>query len=202
VRSFRYGTPEWTRYLSARRAPAASSLAVERGVARIVEDVRRHGDAALVRLTARFDGVRLAPGTLRVPAREVRRLAAQAPLSLRRALREMAARVRAFHARQRDPGFTLRLGPGARLSEVVAPIDSAALYVPGGAGAYPSSVLMGAIPALLAGVPRLQVMSVYGHVACAMCSFAVVHAGGAQYDKDDSTSASVLEQVWGKFMCS
>jgi len=130
VRSFRYGTPEWTRYLSARRAPAASSLAVERAVARIVEDVRRHGDAALVRLTARFDGVRLAPGTLRVPAREVRRLAAQAPLSLRRALREMAARVRAFHARQRDPGFTLRLGPGARLSEVVAPIDSAALYVP------------------------------------------------------------------------
>ena len=159
MRSFRYGTPEWTRYLSARRAPAASSLAVERGVARIVEDVRRHGDAALVRLTARFDGVRLAPGTLRVPAREVRRLAAQAPLSLRRALREMAARVRAFHARQRDPGFTLRLGPGARLSEVVAPIDSAALYVPGGAGAYPSSVLMGAIPALLAGVPRLQVMT-------------------------------------------
>ena len=159
MRSIRYGTPAWTRYLAARRRPAAAASGVDRAVAHIVEDVRRHGDAALVRLGARFDRVRLTPATLHMPAAEVKALARRAPADLRRALRAMAARVRAFHARQRDRGFTLSLGRGARLWEVVGPIDSAALYVPGGKGAYPSSVLMSAIPALLAGVPRLQVMT-------------------------------------------
>jgi histidinol dehydrogenase len=159
MKRLRFGTPAFAAYVAGRRQERGPSAQVARAVAAIVEDVRRHGDEALVRLTERFDGVRLDPRALRVPAREVRTLAARAPQDVRRALREMAARVRAFHQRQLRRGFTLRLPGGARAEEVVAPVDSAALYVPGGAGAYPSSVLMSAIPAQLAGVPRLQVMT-------------------------------------------
>jgi histidinol dehydrogenase len=159
MKRLRFGTRAFARYVAARRQPGGSSGAVARAVSAIVEDVRRHGDAALLRLTERHDGVRLRRDELQVPAEEVRTLAGRAPAQLRRALGEMAGRVRAFHRRQLDAGFTLRLGPGARLEEVVAPIESAALYVPGGAGAYPSSVLMSAIPALLAGVARLQVIT-------------------------------------------
>jgi histidinol dehydrogenase len=159
MKHLRYGTAAWARYVADRRQEGGSDGAVTRAAAAIVDDVRRHGDAALVRLTERYDGVRLGPDELRVPADEVRRLAARAPAHVRRALREMAVRLRAFHRRQCGRGFTVRLGGGAQADEVVAPIDSAALYVPGGAGAYPSSVLMSAIPARLAGVPRLQVMT-------------------------------------------
>lgn len=159
MKRLRFGTRAWSRYLAARRQHGGSEGAVAKAVGAILEDVRRHGDAALLRLTERYDGVRLRREELRVPAEEVRKLAGRAPADLRRALGEMAARVRAFHRRQIDSGFTLRLGPGSRLEEVVAPLESAALYVPGGAGAYPSSVLMSAIPARLAGVPRLQVMT-------------------------------------------
>jgi histidinol dehydrogenase len=69
----------------------------------------------------------------------------------------MARRIEAFHRHQRDPGFTVRLPDGSVLGEVVRPLDSVGLYVPGGAGAYPSSVLMNAVPARVAGVPRIQV---------------------------------------------
>jgi histidinol dehydrogenase len=158
VKHLRYGTRAWTGYLASRLRERATSPAVARTVAAIVDDVRRNGDEALLRLTRRLDGVRLTADELRVPAQEVLRLAGRAPAGVRRALREMAARLRAFHRRQLDAGFTIGAG-GAVIEEVVAPVDSAALYVPGGAGAYPSSVLMGAVPALLAGVPRVQVMT-------------------------------------------
>jgi histidinol dehydrogenase len=71
----------------------------------------------------------------------------------------MAERVEDYHRRQRGDGFRMRLGGGAVLEERVRPLDSAGLYVPGGAGAYPTSVLMTAIPARVAGVPRLQVVT-------------------------------------------
>jgi histidinol dehydrogenase len=190
VKRLRYGTPGWARYLEAlRRAPAASA-AVTRAVAHIVDDVRRQGDAALLRYTERFDGVRLRAREVHLPAGEVRRLARTAPAEVRTALEAMAERLRAFHARQLEDGFTLRLPGGARLEEVVAPIASAALYVPGGAGAYPTSVLMSAIPARLAGVPRLQVVTpprtlaqnpaVAAALVLAGVEDAVYRVGGAQ----------------------
>jgi histidinol dehydrogenase len=88
---------------------------------------------------------------------DVRRLAAAADRPLRRALAAMATRIEAFHRRQLAPGFRLPVGPGSTVEEVVTPLGSAGLYVPGGAGAYPSSVLMNAIPALAAGVRDLWV---------------------------------------------
>jgi histidinol dehydrogenase len=130
---------------------------VQRAVARIVREVEREGDAALVRWTARLDGVRLRPSQIRMKRAEVRRLAASADRPVRRALAALATRIDAFHQRQLAPGFRFRVGPGSVVEEVVTPLASAGLYVPGGAGAYPSSVLMNAIPALAAGVPDLWI---------------------------------------------
>ena len=132
-------------------------------MARILRDVRREGDDALVRLTARFDGVRArVRADLRVTPSELRALGAPAPTgrSWPRCAR-MAERIEAFH---RAPAATAASAcdlpdgsraRGGRDGRSTRP----ALYVPGGAGAYPSSVLMNAIPARVAGVPRVQVVT-------------------------------------------
>jgi histidinol dehydrogenase len=157
MKTLRYGTAGWRRYLQSLPRAAAPRRDVERGVAAILRDVRRRGDAALVDWTARLDAVRLTPRRLRVPAREIRGLARRADRRLVASLEEMAGRIEAYHRRQLEPGFRLRLPDGSVLEEVVRPLDSVGLYVPGGAGAYPSSVLMNAIPARVAGVPRIVV---------------------------------------------
>jgi len=153
----RYGTPGWRRYRDGLPRTSAPRPAVERAVAAILRQVRRDGDAALVRLTARFDGVRLRPRDLRVPAERIRALARRADPSVVASLKAMAGRIEAYHRRQRDRGFRLRLPDGSRLEEQVRPLDAVGLYVPGGAGAYPSSVLMSGIPARVAGVSRILV---------------------------------------------
>jgi histidinol dehydrogenase len=159
IRTLRYGTAPWRRWLSGLPRASTPRPAVEKAVAGIVRAVRREGDAALVRLTERFDGVRLLPRQLRVPAGEIRALARRADVRLVAALRDMARQIEAYHRRQLDRGFRVRLADGSLLEEVVRPVASVGLYVPGGAGAYPSSVLMNAIPALVAGVPRLLVVT-------------------------------------------
>jgi histidinol dehydrogenase len=132
---------------------------VERAVAAILRAVRREGDPALVRLTARLDGVRLDPRRLRVPAREIRARARGADRGVVAALQVMAGQIEAYHRRQLEHGFRMSLPDGSFLEEVVAPLSSVGLYVPGGAGAYPSSVLMNAIPARVAGVPKIAVVT-------------------------------------------
>ena len=146
----------WTASLARSSAPRGHVL---RAASEIVRAVRRDGDAALVRLTARLDGVRLSVPRLRVTPGEIRALAGRADRELVAALRRMAQRIERFHARQRVSGFRETLADGSRLEEVVRPLASAGLYVPGGAGAYPSSVLMNAIPAQVAGVPRLVLVT-------------------------------------------
>ena len=153
----RYGTAAWRRYREGLPRTSRPRPAVERAVASILRAVRRDGDAALVRFSTRFDGVRLRAGELRVPAERIRARARRADPALLASLKAMAARIEAYHRRQRDRGFRLRLRDGSRLEEQVRALDSVGLYVPGGAGAYPSSVLMSAIPARVAGVPRIQV---------------------------------------------
>ncbi|HEX6737498.1 MAG TPA: histidinol dehydrogenase [Vicinamibacteria bacterium] len=159
MKELAFGSAAWRRYLEALPRAGRPAPAVARAVARILDAVRREGDAAVVRFTGRFDGVALTPARLRVPAREIREQARRADRALRRSLAEMAERIEAYHRRQRDDGFRLRLEDGSVLQEVVRPLESAALYVPGGAGAYPSSVLMNAIPARVAGVERLVVVT-------------------------------------------
>jgi len=159
VRTLRYPGPGFTRYLRSLPRAAAGSPRVEKSVAAILAAVRREGDPALVRLTARFDGVRLDPRRIRVPAAEIRALARRADPRVVAALRALARRIEAYHRLQRGRGFSMRLPDGSVIEEVVRPLDSVGLYVPGGAGAYPSSVLMNAIPARVAGVPRIQVVT-------------------------------------------
>ena len=157
MKTLRYGTTAWRRYVDGLPRADRPRPAVQRAVARIVHDVEREGDAAVVRWTARLDGVRLRPTQLRMERSEVRRLAAAADRPVRRALAALATRIENFHRRQLTPGFRFPVGPGSVVEEVVTPLASAGLYVPGGAGAYPSSVLMNAIPALAAGVPDLWI---------------------------------------------
>ncbi|MBP1807691.1 histidinol dehydrogenase [Rubellimicrobium aerolatum] len=130
---------------------------VDAAVAAIIAEVRARGDAALVDLTARFDRVTLSPDRLRFSEAEIEGLCAQVPDAERAALELAAGRIRAYHARQmpRDEMWADEIG--ATLGWRWTPVTAAGLYVPGGLASYPSSVLMNAIPAKVAGVRRLAV---------------------------------------------
>ena len=159
MRTIACGSRAHARWLADLPRSASPRRDVLRAAEAIVRAVRKEGDAALVRLTERLDGVSLTPSRLRVRPAEIRRLAKAADPDVVAALRRMAQAIERFHARQLAPGFSDRLPDGSRLEELVRPLASAGLYVPGGAGAYPSSVLMNAIPAKVAGVPRLVVVT-------------------------------------------
>ena len=154
-----YGRRDWERWLARLPRSSAPRPAVLRAVERIVRAVRLEGDRALVRFTERLDGVRLTPARLRVKPREIRALASRADRAVVSALRQMARRIEDYHRRQLQGGFRSELPDGSVLEEVVRPLASAGLYVPGGAGAYPTSVLMSAIPARVAGVGRVVVVT-------------------------------------------
>ncbi|MBI1238750.1 MAG: histidinol dehydrogenase [Alphaproteobacteria bacterium] len=128
-------------------------------VSAIIAEVRAEGDAALVRLTARFDRVTLTPETLRLTGEEIKDAIAKVPAERMAALTLAASRIEAFHRRQlpRDDLYTD--DAGVELGLRWRPVAAAGLYVPGGTAAYPSSVLMNAIPARVAGVSR-RVMTV------------------------------------------
>jgi histidinol dehydrogenase len=126
-------------------------------VAAIVDEVRRRGDAALVDLTKRFDGVELRPEELRVS--EAEWASATVAPRLETALAEAARRIEAFHRHQLPRSWWVRDEHGALLGQQVTPIDRVGCYVPGGTAAYPSTVLMNLIPARVAGVRELVVTS-------------------------------------------
>ena len=132
-----------------------SAGAVDRAAAAIVEAVRTGGDAALLAYTRRFDRVSLAPGDIRVGADEAAERARTVPAATRRALEEAAARIEAFHARLMPADLDYRDDAGVRLGARWRPLDSVGIYVPGGTAAYPSTVLMNAVPARVAGVRRI-----------------------------------------------
>ena len=140
------------RLLEAKRESAAD---VDAAVAAITEDVMRRGDAALIDYTRRFDGVDLTPDILRISPREITEAAAEAPAETVAALRMAAQRIESFHRRQLPAAIDYVDEAGVRLAARWRPIAAAGLYVPGGTAAYPSSVLMNAIPAKVAGVERL-----------------------------------------------
>ena len=140
------------RLLEAKREDAAD---VDAAVAAIIEAVARRGDAALIDYTRRFDGVDLALSALRLNRREIAESAAAAPSDTVAALRLAAERIERFHRRQLPAAIDYIDETGVRLVARSRPIEAAGLYVPGGTAAYPSSVLMNAIPAKVAGVKRL-----------------------------------------------
>jgi histidinol dehydrogenase len=128
-------------------------------VAEIVAEVRRRGDAALLDLTERFDGVRLRPEQLRVEESALRESAARVDRGVLEAIRASARNVRAFHERERADSWEMEAERGVRLGQRVLPVDAAGLYVPGGTASYPSSVVMNVVPARVAGVGRVAVVT-------------------------------------------
>ncbi len=128
---------------------------VDGAVAEIIAAVRHGGDAALCELTARFDGQTLTPGQLRVTAEEIDAATASIAPELAEALDLAAQRIEAFHRLQLPFDIRTRDAAGLTLGMRWTPLDAVGLYVPGGKAAYPSSVLMNAIPARVAGVGRV-----------------------------------------------
>ena len=129
------------------------SASVEAAVTAILADVRARGDAAVLEYTKRFDGV-AAPSVaaLAIPPVELAAACEALAPQERQALETAAARIRAFHERQRMETWTFTEDDGTRLGQKVTPLARVGLYVPGGKAAYPSSVLMNALPARVAGV--------------------------------------------------
>ncbi|KAB7623834.1 histidinol dehydrogenase [Alkalilimnicola sp. S0819] len=132
---------------------------VEQAVAEILEQVRSRGDAALLEYSRRFDRLEVASvAELEVPAEALRAAFEELPGEQRVALEEAARRVRAYHARQKSESWEYQEADGTVLGQQVTALDRVGIYVPGGKAAYPSSVLMNAIPAKVAGVPELIMM--------------------------------------------
>ncbi|MEI6547233.1 MAG: histidinol dehydrogenase, partial [Burkholderiales bacterium] len=135
---------------------ASQDAAIEQTVAEIVRDVRARGDAAVLDYTRRFDRLSLSDAAaLELPRAELDAALAALPAAPRAALESAAARVRAYHEHQRAESWSYVEADGTRLGQKIGPIDRVGLYVPGGKAAYPSSVLMNALPAKVAGVPEL-----------------------------------------------
>ena len=135
------------------RGRSGSTQAVEQAVADILADVQENGDAAVLRYAEKFDGVKL--DALRVPQQEIDAAYNAADPEFIRTLTMSAANIEAFHKRQLRQNFVINDTPGVVLGQKVTPIERVGLYVPGGTASYPSSVLMNAIPAKLAGVSDL-----------------------------------------------
>jgi histidinol dehydrogenase len=132
-------------------------VAIEAAVAAIVADVRARGDAAVLEYTARFDRVQArSVAALELPAEELAAAHAALPAAERDALTTAATRIRAYHERQRTEScarsWEMREADGTRLGQKVTALARVGLYVPGGKAAYPSTVLMNALPARIAGV--------------------------------------------------
>ncbi|MEL7011984.1 MAG: histidinol dehydrogenase [Pseudomonadota bacterium] len=146
--------PSFQALLSAKREDSPD---VDAAVAEIIADVRARGDKALIDLTAKFDRLNLTADTLRFSKAEIADLIAQVSDDDRAALELAAERIRAYHLRQMPENQSWEEPNGARLGWRWTPVSAAGLYVPGGLASYPSSVLMNAIPAKVAGVKRLAI---------------------------------------------
>ncbi len=126
-------------------------------VADVIADVRARGDEAVLELTEKFDRIKLTPDTMRVTADEVEEAASQVAPDVRAALELAATRIAVYHSRQMPEDAEWTDEAGATLGWRWTPVSAAGLYVPGGLASYPSSVLMNAIPAKVAGVQRLAI---------------------------------------------
>ena len=144
----------FTTLLNAKREDSPDVDAI---VAGIIAEVRARGDEAVLELTEKFDRIKLTPDTMRVTAAEVEEAASQVAPDVRAALELAATRITAYHSRQMPEDAEWTDEAGAPLGWRWTPVSAAGLYVPGGLASYPSSVLMNAIPAKVAGVQRLAI---------------------------------------------
>lgn len=135
---------------------SVSDDGVNQRVLEIIQAVRERGDAALVEYTQRFDGLEVASmADLILPRERLELALTRISTAQRQALEVAAERVRSYHEKQKQDSWRYTEADGTVLGQKVTPLDRAGLYVPGGKASYPSSVLMNAIPAKVAGVPEV-----------------------------------------------
>ena len=157
LKRFKSGEPGFETQLAALLAfEGAQDPAVDAVVAAILDDVKRRGDAAVLDYTRRFDRVEATSvAALELKHEEMQRALTTLPAASRGALEHAAARVRSYHEKQLMQSWSYTDEDGTRLGQQVTALDRAGIYVPGGKAAYPSSVLMNALPARVAGVREI-----------------------------------------------
>jgi len=134
---------------------ASAPAGVEETVKQIIAEVRCRGDAALFELTAKFDRLELTAESIEVPASELDAALTRIPVEDRQALELAAERIGHYHAKQKQETWLSSDEDDIQLGQLVTPLDRVGIYVPGGKAAYPSSVLMNAVPAKVAGVSEV-----------------------------------------------
>ena len=150
----------WTRLETLTAWEGVADEAVTATVRDILVQVRRRGDAALLEYTRRFDRLTAnRAADLELPLTRLQQALSTIPADQREALETAAARIRAYAERQKQDSWTFTEADGTVLGQQVTPLDRVGLYVPGGKAAYPSSVLMNAIPAKVAGVPEIVMVT-------------------------------------------
>lgn len=160
---------------------------VEKRVAAILRAVRRQGDRALLRFTARYDGIRLMPSTMEVKSSEIAKAMKTVPAKDLQTLRQAAKRIRVFHRRQLFKSWDYRDPLGMLLGQRVTPLERVGVYVPCGKASYPSTVLMNVVPAKVAGVKEVVMTSPIGNDGALILAAAkiagvdrIFRVGGAQ----------------------
>ncbi len=157
IRQLNSGSADFpARLASLRDRWEALEVDIEDVVRKIIRRVRQDGDSALLELTAHYDRVRYdRPANLEIPPGELDQALEHLEPGLRQSLEQAADRIQAFHRRQIEQSWSYVEEDGTRLGQQVRPLDRVGLYVPGGQAAYPSSVLMNALPARVAGVGEI-----------------------------------------------
>lgn len=146
-------TPTRT-WLARLRRTASAPPGIEKTVRTVLEAVRRQGDAAVIRYSREFDQVRVTADRLRIRPDRIKEAYRQVAPAAVESLRFAAARIRSFHERQKPKSWNYE-EQEITLGQLVCPLDRVGIYVPGGKASYPSSVLMNAVPAKVAGVPEV-----------------------------------------------
>ncbi|OYX36726.1 MAG: histidinol dehydrogenase [Caulobacterales bacterium 32-69-10] len=188
MRFFQSSDPQFeTQFAAFARETREDAGEVDATVSGIVDQVRVEGLDALLRFSARFDSMPVTPETLRVTEDEITRGAAECSREVREALSRAAARIGAYHQRQRPADAWFADDDGLEIGWRWTALDSVGLYVPGGRAAYPSSVLMNAVPAKIAGVSRIAMVTPPGRLSPAVLAAAEIagiseiwRVGGAQ----------------------
>ena len=156
MRIFRTGEEGFNNYLArVDRRGVQENLRIEREVRSILKDVKQRGDEALVHYTEVFDGVRIAIHQLQVKREDVKKAYREIPGGLVSTLKKASRRIRRFHRLSLREAIRPLVEKGIRLEQVIRPLEKIGIYVPGGKASYPSTVLMAAIPAKIAGVREI-----------------------------------------------
>lgn len=156
MKLFIEGTPGFRRALAGCAGrDARVSDSVKRAVSEIIDRVRVEGDAALFDFTRRFDGYDPRETGIEVGREEMERAWSRVPAKIRKSLSKMAERIGRFHEPQVDRGYTVYNDAGAQISIRSVPVERAGVYIPGGKASYPSTAMMNAIPARIAGVREI-----------------------------------------------